>query len=217
MKRYCPRIKICGLTSAQLAYDSAKAGVDYIGLIFHPTSTRYVELSQAKEISTATHEAGGQVVGVFVNHCSEQIIEICERSDIDIAQLHGDTARQASQQLPSTLQRIYVRHIDSAGNIINDSHFCKKIFDHRRDKLLFDNIVGGSGQPVNFTVLAQTRNLGQFFLAGGLNSNNILSAVTQCQPYAVDLSSGVETAPGKKSFSYIEKIINLIHQDGDLL
>ncbi|MCP3679637.1 MAG: phosphoribosylanthranilate isomerase [Gammaproteobacteria bacterium] len=217
MKKSRPRIKICGLTSAQLAYDSAKAGVNYIGLIFHPTSTRYVELSQASEISAATHEAGSQAVGVFVNHRSEQIIEICERSGIGIAQLHGDIARQTAQQLPSTLQRIYVRHIDATGSIINDSHFHDKNFDRHRDIILFDNIVGGSGQALNFTVLAQTPNLGKFFLAGGLTSENILPAITQCQPYGIDLSSGVETAAGKKSFTHIKKIIQLIHQNGDPL
>ena len=175
-------IKICGITEPELAFKAAQLGADFIGLIFYKQSKRYVNIEQAIAIAEHAQQGGAQPVGVFVEHTAEEIIAICQQTGINIVQLHGETARYTQPELPAEFQRIYVVNVNYDGTIIADKKI--KYLRQAHDFILYDGLDHGSGRAFyldNFSPLAQFR----FFLAGGLNANNVKLAITKVNPFVV--------------------------------
>jgi len=206
------KIKICGLKKPELAYQTAKMGADYIGLMCYKKSKRYIDLPATIEIAAAVRRGGAEPVAVFVDHDLETIQTLCAKADINIAQLHGDISRQQQQHLPVKMQRIYVLHVDINGNIVNADEPAFASLDPQRDYILFDGLGGGTGKQINTDEIKQSINNFNFFIAGGLNSNNVGSVIEKLSPYAVDTSSGVEDETGEKSISLINEFISTVHQ-----
>lgn len=202
-------IKICGVRDPNIASFAAQMGADFIGIILHPESKRYVELDQAIEIATAAKQAGAKPVGVFVNANAETILRICQIAQINIVQLHGDISRQQHHLLPSSFRRIYVRAVDQNGQIQNDIDEGLNYLDEERDYLLFDNIQAGSGKIFNWANFSYMGNMPWFF-SGGLTIDNVAHAIQQFRPTGVDVSSGVEITPGEKDKDLILKFISVI-------
>jgi len=199
-------IKICGITNPKLAAEAVHLNAYYIGIVMDEHSKRYVTVDQAKLIADSVKNAGGIPVAVFVDTPINEIISICEACDIKTVQLHGKKSRKEHHYLPHAFQRIYVMHVNQDGILYPDNGCELEYLDQKRDFILFDTNKGGSGQSFNWNVFKYTGKL-PFFLAGGLTPNNIGTAIKALQPNGVDVSSGVETAPGIKDLQLIKRFI----------
>ena len=207
------RIKICGLTGADTAYRSVKLGADYIGLVFHTRSKRFVTVDEAREIADAVKAAGATPVAVFVEQDVEAMADICRAVGICTVQLHGDRARQQHTLLPSSMTKIYAINVGDDG-IVSESD-CNLIaqLDDQRDFLLFDGKVGGSGQRFNLNLLPALFQQYRCFIAGGLDADNVASVIATSQPYAVDVSSGVEGVNQQKCLTKVDAFIKQVKHE----
>ena len=200
-------IKICGIKTPEMAFVAAKMGADFIGVVFHPFSKRFVQSQMARVICEAAENGGAEVVGVFVNQSSSEMLEVCELAGINIIQLHGAIAKQEAYKLPQSIKRIYVVNVDYSGRIFDDSDK-KNIesLDPRRDYLLFDGVEAGSGKAFDFEQFKNPSDF-PFFLAGGLETSNVKKAICMTRPNGVDVSSKVENIYGEKDLKLIEQFI----------
>jgi phosphoribosylanthranilate isomerase len=201
-----PLIKICGICDPPTAEQTARLGADFIGIIFHPPSPRYVDLNQAERIVEATRKGGAKPVAVFVNHTDVEMHDICEATDIQIVQLHGATARACHPRLPDHYQRIYVQTVAANGKLPLDRGFGH--LDPKRDLLLLDHPASGQGKTVNWQAVHYDLGFA-FLLAGGLTASNVLTAMHSLKPLGVDVSSGVESSRGNKDIALIQEFITL--------
>jgi phosphoribosylanthranilate isomerase len=190
------KIKICGIKTPDMAQFCADAGADYIGIVVHPASPRYVDIDTAVLIAQAAKKAKIIPVGVFVDQDADAILSFCKLMQIDHVQLHGDNAKQAMPYLPANICTILV--IPAQARFHNNANY-----------LLFDSPEPGSGQVIDWTKINPPQNI-PFFLAGGLNANNVQQAIALVKPYAVDVSSGVESSRGEKSKSMILDFIKQV-------
>lgn len=198
-----PLIKICGIKQPAMAYAAAKAGADFIGLMFAPGSKRLVSVAAAIDIAAAAREGGATPVAVFTDHTAEQMLDICRQTKIGWVQLHGDTARSEQHLLPEDIHRIYVCSLIDGG----EANAIKvPALRHDRDYLLFDTTTPGVGKKIDWQRFSYTGSM-RWFLAGGLAPDNVAEAVQLLQPGGVDVSSGVEDAGGEKSLLLIENFI----------
>lgn len=203
-----PLIKVCGIQSAQMAQAAVEAGADMIGVICHPDSKRYVDCLTAESIAAATRAVGGVTVAVFVDHNVVEIREFCEKSGVDSVQLHGDNARTAHAALPKHYQRIYACPVGDNGIRLLDLARIKDC-DVHRDFVLFDHEDAGSGQLFSWKKLAYTGGL-RMGIAGGLNKDNVGTAIATFHPAFVDISSGVENLAGEKEIGLIREFIGSV-------
>ena len=188
------RIKICGLTRLEDAQAAAELGADAVGLVFYAKSKRCVDAAQAAEIVAALPP---QVVKValFVNESAEQIRRILGAVPIDIVQFHGDEAPEFCRQFGKPYWKAV--RVQSAQDI---AEAAERYADAAA--LLLDAHIegqyGGTGQVFDWRLLPATMPL-PWILSGGLNPGNVAAAVRQTGAAWVDVSSGVEQAPGIKS------------------
>lgn len=200
-------IKICGIRDAQIAQQAALSGVNFIGIVFHPGSKRYVvDLEQGRKISSAARAGGAIPVAVFVDHSAIDMRTICSATDIHCVQLHGCIARQQHYLLPENYQRIYVRSAQPCGDSHPDKDGGLRYCHAERDFILFDNEQAGSGKTFAWDRSHYCNDF-RLFLAGGLTADNVGLAITQFKPAAVDVSSGVENQFGDKDMTLIKKFI----------
>lgn len=186
------KVKICGLSTIEAVETAVSAGADYIGFVFAP-SKRQVTLEKATELAKLI-PAGVKKVGVFVSPSRAQLLEAIEKVDLDLVQVHGQVAADLFEDLPcASIQAVQVG---------GDGH----VPSSQADYLLFDAPVAGSGQTFDWGQL-DTAELDQpIFIAGGLNEDNVAKAIQYFTPYAVDVSSGVET-DGQKDQEKIRRFI----------
>ncbi len=203
------QIKICGIRDPETALFAAKSGADFVGMVFHPTSVRNIDITQAEEIAAAAKEGGAKPVAVFVNINADQILRICQIARVNIVQLHGNISRQQHHLLPPSFHRIYVQIVDEHGNIQNDTDNGLNYLNVERDYLLFDNVHAGSGKTFNWTNFVYKGTMPWFF-SGGLTIENVADAIEKFHPTVVDVSSGVEKAPGEKDQYLIDQFIQKI-------
>lgn len=194
--------KICGLTTKESAITAYNNGAIYGGLIFHPKSPRKVTLEQALAI---TGSAPLKYVGVFVNEPVENIVKVAKKLDLNIIQLHGDEPSELINEIKNTLPQC---EIWKAISIKSDTD--KLAFDNNENigKYLLDTYStdsrGGSGKTFDWSIIDDS-NKDKIVLAGGLNINNIKKAQS-LNTFALDINSGVEEKPGKKSVEKIEAL-----------
>ncbi|WP_247952358.1 phosphoribosylanthranilate isomerase [Streptococcus oralis] len=189
------KVKICGLLTKEAVKTAVSAGADYIGFVFAP-SKRQVTLEEATELAKLI-PADVQKVGVFVSPSRAQLLEAIDKVGLDLVQVHGQVADGLFEDLPcASIQAVQV---DGDGNVPNS----------QADYLLFDAPVAGSGQTFDWGQL-DTSGLAQpFFIAGGLKEDNVARAIQHFTPYAVDVSSGVET-DGQKDQEKIRRFIERV-------
>ncbi len=202
------RIKICGLKTIAdvLAVNEVKP--DYAGFVF-AQSTRQISEELASELKKEL--APGIVpVGVFVNEDREKILRLCERKVIEIIQLHGEEDEEYIAALKSRVQNPVIKavrvrsteDIHRAGAM--ESEYLLLDAYHERE-------YGGSGVKFDWSLIPA---IGKpFFLAGGINSSNVLDAIRRYQPYGIDVSTGVETE-GSKDPVKLRQLIQLIRDTG---
>ncbi|MFA7074339.1 MAG: phosphoribosylanthranilate isomerase [Endomicrobiaceae bacterium] len=193
------KIKICGLFRECDIDFVNEAMPDYIGFVF-AKSRRQVEEKQAHAFRQKLNSKITSV-GVFVNGKEEEILNLYNNGTISVAQLHGDENDE------------YIKHLKDKSGIkiiksfnLNENISIEILEKSNADFLLFDNGAGGTGKTFDWDFVPKIQK--PFFLAGGLNENNIENAIKLTNPYAVDLSTGVETNGVKDR----EKILNIIRR-----
>ncbi len=189
------KVKICGLSNIEAVETAVSAGADYIGFVFAP-SKRQVTLEQATELAKFI-PSHIQKVGVFVSPSRAELLEAIDKVDLDLIQVHGRVTDDLFENLPcASIQAVQV---DGNGHVPNS----------QADYLLFDAPVAGSGQTFDWGQLDTTELAHPFFIAGGLNEDNVARAIQHFTPYAVDVSSGVET-DGQKDHEKIRRFIERV-------
>ena len=196
------KVKICGFTEPNNARDAALAGVDAIGLVFYDKSPRNVDIHSAQKIIEALPPFINRV-GLFVNANPSFIDEILCEVPLDTLQFHGDESVLDCAQYqmpfikslrvkPDTNVKEIAENFSSASALLLDS--------------FSPSSYGGTGESFEWS-LACVRISLPIILAGGLTVDNVADAIKQVNPYAVDASSGVESAPGVKDIDKIEAFI----------
>ena len=189
------KVKICGLSNIEAVKTTVSAGADYIGFVFAP-SKRQVTLEQAAELAKFI-PSHIQKVGVFVSPSRAELLEAVDKVGLNLVQVHGQVADDLFENLPcASIQAVQV---DEGGHVPNS----------QADYLLFDAPVAGSGQTFDWGQLDTTELAQPFFIAGGLNEDNVARAIQYFSPFAVDVSSGVETN-GQKDHEKIRRFIERV-------
>lgn len=189
------KVKICGLSTKEAVGTAVSAGADYIGFVFAP-SKRQVTVEQATELAKFI-PSHIQKVGVFVSPSRADLLEAIEKVGLDLVQVHGQVVDKLFENLPcGSIQAVQV---DEGGHVPNS----------QADYLLFDAPVAGSGQTFDWGQLDTTELAQPFFIAGGLNEDNVARAIQHFSPFAVDVSSGVET-DGQKDHEKIRRFIERV-------
>ena len=189
------KVKICGLSTKGAVETAVSAGADYIGFVFAP-SKRQVTLEQATELAKFI-PSHIQKVGVFVSPSRAELLEAIEKVGLDLVQIHDQVADDLFENLPCA--SIQALQVDGNGQVSNS----------QADYLLFDAPVAGSGQTFDWGRLDTTELARPFFIAGGLNEDNVARAIQHFSPFAVDVSSGVET-DGQKDHEKIRRFIERV-------
>jgi phosphoribosylanthranilate isomerase len=197
------RIKICGITRVEDALAAAHSGADAIGLVFHERSPRHVSIAQAKQLADALPPFVF-AVGLFVNAEAAFVHAVLASVPLDILQFHGDEPAEFCAQFAKP----YLKAIRVKAGV--DLLQCAARF-HTAKGLLLDahveGIAGGTGATFDWALIPKQLPL-PVILSGGLNAGNVVAAIKQVRPYAVDVSSGVEASKGIKDAAKIAAFIN---------
>ena len=196
------RVKICGVTNVADALAAAEAGADMIGLMFYEQSPRCITLQTAVEISRALPPFVLRV-GVFVNVAEDLIVRAIGECGLNLLQFHGDEPSDFCTQFGvMCMKALRVRDAESLKTLKN-FHIDAFLLDaHSKSGL------GGTGEKFNWDLAVAAQKFGKpIFLAGGLTPENVADAVKKVRPFAVDVSSGVESAPGKKDAAKVRAFI----------
>lgn len=190
------RAKICGITRLEDAALAAELGAWAVGMVFHPGSARRCELAEAELIGAALRRRV-ELAGVFVNATLEQIADVSERVGLTLVQLHGDEgpafcAEVARRTGARTIKAAAVRGAFTLRDI-ERFHTAFHLLDGHAPGLR-----GGTGETFDWSLLATRRSTVPLILSGGLHAGNVAEAIATVAPYAVDVASGVEAAPGLK-------------------
>ena len=195
------KIKICGL-SRPVDIDIVNEVLpDYIGFVF-AKSRRQITDETAKGLKEKLNP-GIQAVGVFVNDEIAHIINLCESGTIDIIQLHGEENENYIKKLKEAVSNPIIKavRVKSEENIRNAGKFT---CDYLLLDAYKDDQYGGSGETFDWRMISQIDK--PYFLAGGINGENIIHAINSVKPYCIDISSGVET----EGYKDRNKIIDII-------
>ena len=186
-------VKICGITSEADALAAAEAGADAIGLMFYEGSPRHVTLERAKAISAALPQHVMRV-GVFVNAEEAFVHQALTECMLNILQFHGDeTPEECSRYPVMTLKAFRVQGEETLAQLEAYPSAGYLLDAYVKDAL------GGTGATFNWDLAVRAQEFGKpIFLAGGLTPENVVEAVRKVQPFGVDVSSGVESEPGRK-------------------
>lgn len=204
------RVKICGITKPEQGCAIASLGATALGFICVPQSPRYVEALQIQRIVNRL-PSKLDLIGVFANATLEEITQILETGALTGIQLHGDESPQFCQQIREkfgALELIKAFRVKNSESLAQIQFYSPYI-----DTLLLDayhpHILGGTGQTLDWTNLDRVSLYLPWFLAGGLTPDNIAEALKHLNPNGIDLSSGVERAPGDKD---LDKVAMLFEQ-----
>lgn len=201
------RVKICGITKPDQGKAIAQLGATALGFICVPSSPRYITPEKIREIVN-TLPINIDKIGVFVNTAIEDICKTLITSDLTAVQLHGDESPDFCQLLRQSLPH---QEIIKALRIktITDLERAD-IYSTCVDTLLLDayhpNQFGGTGKTIDWENLSEFKPKCPWFLAGGLTPDNIQEALSKIHPHGIDLSSGVEYAPGDKDLGKVAKL-----------
>ena len=198
------KIKICGLRRPRDIEAVNAARPDFAGFVVEvPGSRRSVDKKELRELAGRLEE-GILSVGVFVNAPPELVAELLEEGTLDLAQLHG----QEDEIYMAELRRLTEKPLIQAFSI-QTGQDAEQALESRADYLLLDQGRGGTGQTFDWSLLPEINR--PFFLAGGLGEENLERAIRQVRPWAVDLSSSLET-DGQKDPEKILRAVDLVRR-----
>ena len=204
-------VKICGLTNAADATAAIAAGADLLGFVFYSKSPRFITPQRAAEIVSALPrvDATFRTVGLFVNASLDEIQHARKISGVDLVQLHGDEPPHLLELLDGAAYKVLrPRSIDEAAA---DAEWYAELGPKSGPQLLLDthhpNLFGGTGHVGDWSIAAALAPQYKILLAGGLTPDNVARAVRQVLPWGVDVSSGVEMAPGQKDHAKMQQFV----------
>ncbi len=189
------KVKICGIKNLQDVQAVNRHKPDFAGFVFYPLSKRYVSLIVARRLKAALNRHI-KTVGVFVNAPVEEIAAAAELGIIDWVQLHGDEGNAYIAELKKICKLPIIKAVR-----VQDENDIKRADYYDCDYLLFDtysqSAYGGTGRQFNTQLLKSVKIHKPYFIAGGLNAENVRHALKGLKPFAADVSGGVETDGGK--------------------
>ena len=203
--------KICGLTDARSMAAAAEAGAAYVGFIFYPPSPRYVTPETAADL--ARHAGSASKVAVTVDLCDDELAAILATAPIDLIQLHGS---ETPERVGEVRQRFGLPVMKSVAVAGADDLDRADAYSGVADRLLFDAkppkekpdaLPGGNALSFDWQLLAGRDWPLPWMLSGGLTADNLAAAVEISRAPAVDVSSGVEDAPGRKNPDKIRSLL----------
>jgi phosphoribosylanthranilate isomerase len=197
------KVKICGITNLEDALAAVGAGADALGFNFYRKSPRYLTAREARLVVERL-PAGVLCVGVFVNEDAEEVRRVMTEAGLGAAQLHGDESADYCRGLACGMTIKALR--------VGEGFDIARVAQSGADAVLLDAFAGGAfggtGRTFDWEVARRACSLvPKLFLAGGLTPSNVADAVRAVRPFAVDVCSGVETAPGRKSPALVKKFI----------
>jgi phosphoribosylanthranilate isomerase len=225
------KIKFCGFTR-QNDVDAALAlGVDYLGFVFYQPSPRYILPHQVAELLANNQSSTGLSVGLFVNHDAEFIYQAVKLSGVKILQFHGNESPDFCESLSQQLGLPYWKALHVTSDITPDDllMLCHKYYC--ADALLFDTVIpsapqvwGGTGQTFDWQrlmhITQHAQHIPALILSGGLTKHNVALGLERIQPWAVDVSSGIEVQDvttgqlikGVKDFNKMAEFIAIVRK-----
>ncbi|MDX8406761.1 MAG: phosphoribosylanthranilate isomerase [Mariprofundaceae bacterium] len=199
------RIKVCGITRLEDALTASRLGVDAVGFVFYPKSPRYIEPMRAAAIIRELPPFVS-AVGLFVNPSQQEINQVLETCPIGVVQLHGDETPEFCQAQPRrVIKAVPVR---TADDLKKARHYdCPVLLDAMAPA----GVYGGTGEAFDWSLLQGFTHDYPLTLAGGLNIDNVQDALEVRQWFALDVSSGVEQAPGIKDADKMQAFVNAVN------
>ncbi|HXE97974.1 MAG TPA: phosphoribosylanthranilate isomerase [Dongiaceae bacterium] len=204
------KVKICGITNLDDALMAVEAGADALGFVFFPGSPRCISPDRAAAI---IHRLPPFVltVGLFVNEEVVEVNSVADRCGLDLVQLHGEESPDYCDKIRRRIIKAFrVKEPSSLDGMAN----------YQVAACLLDAwspaAHGGTGTTFNWDIAANAAAAHRIVLAGGLTPDNVAAAVATVKPYAVDVSSGVESAPGKKDATLVRAFIGAVRAHSGL-
>jgi phosphoribosylanthranilate isomerase len=199
------RIKICGIKRLEDARIAVSLGVDALGFIFTQKSPRSIVPANARAIIDTLPPFVARV-GVFVDQTVEEIMAIVNSAGINVVQLHGSESPRMVEQIPLPVIKAF--GVQSDFNL-------GRLDDYTASAFLLDTwdsgSAGGTGKTFDWSIARHAVDNGKIvILAGGLGPANLLEAIEEVRPYAVDLNSGVEVRPGEKNPHKMRDAIRIV-------
>ncbi|QOX78334.1 phosphoribosylanthranilate isomerase [Trichlorobacter lovleyi] len=196
------RVKICGITSPEDALTAVEAGADALGFVFYKESPRHIFPEEAARI-IALLPPFVQAVGLFVNEAPEIVNQVSRNCRLGLVQLHGDETPDYCRKIEQRVMKAFR---------IRSLTCLDPVADYRMSGCLLDayspSFYGGTGKSFNWEIAREAvARSHRIVLAGGLTPDNVAEAIRQVRPYGVDVSSGVESAPGKKDADKVREFI----------
>lgn len=211
------RIKICGITRAEDLHAAIAAGADAVGLVFYPSSPRFIDpvaaaglLAQVPPFITT--------VGLFVNASPEQVRRTVAVAPVSLLQFHGDESPEECRLSAQAVGRPFIRALRVKPDM-RQADLLEYELDYRRAGALFSGLLldthvdqyGGSGKVFDWSLIPEEL-APRVVLSGGLSARNATEAVMRVRPHAVDVSSGVELDKGIKDAAKIREFIAAVRQ-----
>ena len=205
------KVKICGITSFDDASAALALGADALGFNFHPGSPRYTDPATARGIVSRLPPFAA-AVGVFVNPGSPaDVLRIARAAGVGVLQLHGDESPEFCRALADWPLVKAVR----VGGGLDPGVLARYPVRAFLLDAYEETAYGGTGRTFNWERAAALRGIGAIILAGGLTPENVGRAIRTVRPYAVDVCSGVEAAPGRKDKAMMARFMEEVHNAAD--
>jgi phosphoribosylanthranilate isomerase len=195
------RVKICGITNLEDALMAIEAGADALGFVFYDKSPRCIASEEAAAIAKVLPPFI-TTVGLFVNADSDFVNTTVERCLLDRVQLHGDESPEFCSRIVRPVVKVFRIKGEASLGPMKNYHVCGFLLD-----AYSPDAYGGTGMTFNWEIAKTAKQCGPIILAGGLTPDNVRQAVEAVNPYAVDVSSGVEASPGRKDAGKVREFI----------
>jgi len=199
------KIKICGITNPENAEKICQLNINAIGLVFYNKSPRAISISQAKEIIDSIPPFISKV-GLFVNSDPSLVDRVLNNVNIDTLQFHGSESPSDCSQFQMPF--IKAIRMNKETNLLMQAEEYSDATGLLLDSFEEDSF-GGTGKTFDWSLIKDKINL-PIILAGGLNKDNVIKAIKMTQPYAIDISSGVESKKGIKDIEKTKEIIGIV-------
>ena len=205
--------KICGLKKIATIDCCEKNKVNFFGMIFYKKSPRFINITEAEILVNHSKNKNIKPVGVFVNEDIKTVLFFVKKLNLKTIQLHGVENNEYIKKLKSNnikvIKSISVRNIDDLKNLDNYKENDYFLLDYKAKK---NELPGGNAKRFDWSLLSKLEIKKPWFLSGGINIANISKIKNYANPDGIDLSSGVEEAPGIKNVSMINNLLNKYYE-----
>jgi len=201
------KVKICGITTVEDALACVESGADALGFVFYPKSKRAVTPQVVRKI-TQNLPPFVSKVGVFVNEDPRDILEIMSYANLDYAQLHGDETPEMCEYVGASrvIKAFRLKDDSSVQEVKNYLKVVRAILVDSYSEVSY----GGTGRRADINLILKVKEIASgvpLIVSGGLNPENVATVIREVEPYAVDVSSGVEKSPGVKDWEKVKEFV----------